>query len=95
MENGLDKCFSELIFLDLMREPTLFLVSPCECDVARLRLSACDARDVSDAGDACPGRDRALILTAGPGNQRVRSFPLHKTDASDMALRFIVSIWCI
>ena len=39
-------------------EPILFLVSPCECDVARLRLSACDARDVSDAGDACPSRDR-------------------------------------
>ena len=36
----------------------LFFVSPCECDVARLRLSVCDARDESDAGDACPSRDR-------------------------------------
>ena len=32
----------------------LFSVPPRDCDVARLRLCDCDARDVSDAGDACP-----------------------------------------
>ena len=44
------------------------------------------------AGARCGVRGPSRGSDGGAETQRVRSFPLHKTDTSAMALKFVVSL---